>query len=171
MTGHEGDQFDRDATFRPSEVRMRRRIVPTMTSENHEHAERLLLQFARFGSEVSKALADATAQPEFVTNAPVLVLCLLDLDGPARPGEIATVVGLTSGGTTKLLDRMEGAGLIERTYGAIDDDHRGVMVSLTSAGRKLLRAATAALVAYLPDASHTVKEIASLIERIESTNP
>jgi hypothetical protein len=64
-------------------------------------------RFARFGSAVSNELVEATNQPESVTNAPALVLCLLDLDGPTRPMAIAGVVGRTSGGTTKLLDRME----------------------------------------------------------------
>ena len=140
-----------------------------MSEARYEKAERVLLQFARFGSAVSNALVEATNQPEFVTNAPVLVLCLLDLDGPTRPGAIADVVGLTSGGTTKLLDRMESAGLIHRTYGAIDGDHRGVQVELSVRGRTLLRQATAALIAHLPDATTTVKEIVSLMDDIEAT--
>jgi len=140
-----------------------------MAEDRHQNAERVLLQFARFGSGVSKSLVEATDQPEFVTNAPILVLCLLDLDGPARPGAIADVVGLTSGGTTKLLDRMEEAGLIRRTYGAIDTDHRGVQVELSVRGRTLLRQATAALIAHLPDATTTVKEIVSLMDDIEAT--
>ena len=81
------------------------------------------------------------------------------------------MVGLTTGGTTKLLDRMEAAGLIHRTYGAIDNDHRGVQVELTARGRTLLRQATATLLAHLPDASTTVKEIVSLMDEIEGTAP
>ena len=140
-----------------------------MPDARHRNAERLLLQFARFGSAVSDSLVAATNQPDFVTNAPILVLSLLDLDGPTRPGAIAEVVGLTSGGTTKLLDRMESAGLIQRTYGAIDNDHRGVQVELTRGGRTLLREATAALLAHLPDATATVKEIVSLMEELEGS--
>jgi DNA-binding MarR family transcriptional regulator len=142
-----------------------------MSQAHHETAERVLLQIARFGSDVSNSLVAATNQPEFVTNAPVLVLCLLDLEGPTRPSAIADVVGLTSGGTTKLLDRMEGAGLIHRTYGAIDNDHRGVEVELTVRGRTLLRQATAALIAHLPDATIMVKEIVSLMEDIQALAP
>jgi DNA-binding MarR family transcriptional regulator len=142
-----------------------------MSEALHENAERLLLQFARFGSEVTRSMAAATNEPDFVTNAPLLVLCLLDLDGPTRPGAIAEVVGLTSGGTTKLLDRMEGAGLLHRTYGAIHTDHRGVQVELTARGRTLLRHATAALLAHLPDASATVKEIVFLMDELEGTPP
>jgi DNA-binding MarR family transcriptional regulator len=113
-------------------------------------------------------MADATESPEFVTNAPLLVLCLLDLDGPARPSAIGAVVGLTSGGTTKLLDRMEEAGLIRRAYGVFDDDHRGVQVTLTPRGAKLLRTATGALVDHLPDAAGLVKSIVTTLEVLQA---
>lgn len=128
-----------------------------VSEARHEGAERLLLQFARFGSGVTRSMAAATDEPDFVTNAPLVVLCLLDPDGPSRPGVIAELVGLTSGGTTKLLDRMEAAGLLCRTYGAIHTDRRGVQVESTARGRTLLRHATAALLAHLPDAAATVK--------------
>lgn len=111
-------------------------------------------------------MAEATDQPEFVANAPLLVLCLLDLEGPERPGEIGEVVGLTSGGTTKLLDRMETAGLIKRSYGAIAADHRGVKVALTAKGRRLLRTATGSLVEHLPDTTGMVKEIVALLDAL-----
>ena len=142
-----------------------------MADDEHASAERLLLEFARFGASVTRALVAATNQPEFVTNAPLLVLCLLDLDGPTRPSAISGVVGLTSGGTTKLLDRMEAAKLIRRTYGVIEGDNRGVRVELTGGGRKLLRQATSALVEHMPNATTTTKEIVSLMNQIEGTAP
>lgn len=138
---------------------------------DHANAERLLLSLARFGLEVTKSMTAATEEPEFVTNTPLLVLCLLDLEGPERPGAIGELVGLTSGGTTKLLDRMENAGLIKRSYGAIDTDHRGVQVALTAKGRRVLRAATGALVAHLPETVDVVKEITSLVESIGAADP
>ena len=142
-----------------------------MSETVHENAEKLLLHLARFGTGLSRSLTAATNEPDFVTNAPVLVLCLLDLDGPTRPGVIAEVVGLTSGGTTKLLDRMEAADLLHRAYGAIESDHRGVQVELTARGRTLLRQATTALLEHLPDASATVKEIVSVMDELEGTAP
>lgn len=129
-----------------------------------------MLDLASLGSEISTAIADATGAPEFVGNAPLQVLCLLDLDGPTRPSVISGVVGLTSGGTTKLLDRLEGAGLISRTYGAIDGDHRGVEVALTDEGRAMVRAAGAALVAHLPDATALVKGIVALLESLQQAD-
>lgn len=138
----------------------------TTRDPDRASAERLLLHLARFGSSVSKAMADATEQPEFVTNAPLLVLCLLDLEGPERPGAIGELVGLTSGGTTKLLDRMETAGLIKRSYGAIEADHRGVQVVLTAKGRRLLQTATGSLIEHLPETADMVKEVVTLMESL-----
>lgn len=135
--------------------------------DHHESAERLLLNLARFGSSVTRAMSESIQQPEFLANNPLLVLCLLDLEGPERPGVIGELVGLTSGGTTKLLDRMESAALIKRSYGSIEADHRGVEVALTAKGRRLLRAATVALVEHLPDTTDLVKEIVALMESVE----
>ncbi len=92
-------------------------------------AEQLLLQLASFGQGVSDAMSTATGKPDLMGNTPLRVLCLLDLDGPTRPSTISEVVGLTSGGMTKVLDRLEAAGLIERSYGVIATDHRGVSVA------------------------------------------
>jgi DNA-binding MarR family transcriptional regulator len=132
-------------------------------------AERLVLQLASFGTGVSTAIASATGEPDLVANAPMQVMCLLDLDGPARPSVIADVVGLTSGGTTKLLDRLEAAGMIERSYGVIHDDHRGVLVTLTAAGRTMVRTAARAMVDHLPDVSDLVKSIVDLLDELRST--
>jgi hypothetical protein len=77
-------------------------------------AERRVLQLASLGTAVPAAIVSATGHPDLVAKAPMQVMWLLDLDGPARPSAIVDVVGLTSGGTTKLLDRLESAGMIER---------------------------------------------------------
>ena len=136
--------------------------------ERHEMAERLVLEMASFGSGASRAMADAVGSSDFVANAPLQVLCLLDLDGPARPSAIGAVVGLTSGGTTKLLDRMEEAGLIRRAYGVFGDDHRGVRVSLTPRGAKLLRTAAGALADHLPNVASVVKNIVATLEVLQA---
>lgn len=131
-------------------------------------AERLLLELASLGSGATKAMTDATGMPDFMANAPLQVLCLLDLDGPARPSTIGAVVGLTSGGTTKLLDRMEENGLIGRAYGVFDDDHRGVEVTLTASGRELLKTAVGAFVGHLPDVAGLVKNIVATLDVLQS---
>jgi DNA-binding MarR family transcriptional regulator len=131
-------------------------------------AERLVLQLASLGNGVSAAMAASTGEPDLVGNAPLQVMCLLDLDGPTRPSAITEVVGLTSGGTTKLLDRLETAGMIERSYGVIEDDHRGVQVSLTDEGRQMVRTAASALVDHLPDVSDLVKSVVVLLDTLRT---
>ena len=59
-------------------------------------------------------------------------------DAAPRPSVIANRVGLSSGGTTKVLDRLESNGQIERTFGA-SGDRRGVELHLTTTGRLHLR--------------------------------
>jgi DNA-binding MarR family transcriptional regulator len=71
------------------------------------------------------------------------VLAALRRSGPPyrlRPTDFAGALMLTSSGTTKRLDRLERAGLIERSPDP--QDRRGILISLTSAGRKLVDAVT-----------------------------
>jgi DNA-binding MarR family transcriptional regulator len=132
-----------------------------------KRAEQLLLHLASLGQGISDSMGEATGKPDLMGNTPLLVLCLLDLDGPARPSTISEVVGLTSGGMTKLLDRLEAAGLIERSYGVIATDHRGVSVALTGDGRRMIRVAARALIDHLPDVSDLVKSIVVLLEALQ----
>ena len=62
-------------------------------------------------------------------------LRLLFLKGMATPSELARQTGLTSGATTAMLDRLEGAGLIERRPNP--DDRRGTLIvpAQSAAGR------------------------------------
>ncbi|MEV4313858.1 MarR family transcriptional regulator [Actinocrispum sp. NPDC049592] len=53
-------------------------------------------------------------------------LSLLDLEGPLTSGELSTRTGLTTGATTRLIDRLERAGYVRRT--ADPADRRKVVV-------------------------------------------
>lgn len=57
----------------------------------------------------------------------------------ARPQELAQRVALTKSGMSRRLDRMVAAGLITREV--CEEDRRGVVVTLTTAGEAALRAA------------------------------
>jgi DNA-binding MarR family transcriptional regulator len=61
-------------------------------------------------------------------------------DESLRVGELATALGLTVGGTSKIVDRIEGAGLLRREPDAAD--RRASRVALTDAGRNRLGAAS-----------------------------
>ena len=58
------------------------------------------------------------------------------------PGRLAAAMMLSSGGTTARLDRLERAGLVERSPDP--GDRRGVLVSLTERGAELVDGAVAA---------------------------
>jgi DNA-binding MarR family transcriptional regulator len=58
------------------------------------------------------------------------------------PGALAASMMLSSGGTTARLDRLEKAGLVERSPDP--DDRRGVLVRLTGHGREIIDQAVGA---------------------------
>jgi DNA-binding MarR family transcriptional regulator len=73
------------------------------------------------------------------------VLATLRRAGPPyrlRPTEFTSALMLTSSGTTKRLDRLEQAGLITRAPDP--EDRRGILITLTPAGRALIDAASEA---------------------------
>jgi len=73
------------------------------------------------------------------------VLATLRRAGPPyqlRPSDFTGSLMLTSSGTTKRLDRLERAGLIERSPDP--DDRRGVIITLTEAGHERIDRVTEA---------------------------
>lgn len=62
-------------------------------------------------------------------------------DGRARVQEISDEIGITVGAASKVVDRLELAGLVERR--ANPANRRSSLVDLTSAGRESVRSATA----------------------------
>jgi DNA-binding MarR family transcriptional regulator len=109
-----------------------------------ETGKRLFLHMAEFGEQISAAIEDE-AGPEFRSNAVVMMLFYLDLEGPTRPGELQERLGYTSGGTSRLLERLEQADVVERTYGAVRSDRRAVLVQLTPKGQEISQAMARAL--------------------------
>ena len=57
-------------------------------------------------------------------------LNLLELRGPQSPGQLSATLGLTTGATTRLVDRLVAAGHVERA--ADPDDRRKVIVRATA---------------------------------------
>lgn len=62
---------------------------------------------------------------------------------PCRVFDIAGALAITVGGTSKLIDRIEGAGYCRRL--ANPDDRRSSLIELTQPGRRLLVKATRSL--------------------------
>jgi len=59
----------------------------------------------------------------------------------ASPTDLAASTMITSGGMSKRIDRLEGAGLVSRRVGS--DDARGRVIALTAEGKALIDAAFA----------------------------
>ena len=135
-----------------------------MVELSNTAVERLLLLLAGYGQILTEAIGEVAPDPELVNNVSVVVLCTLDLEGPRRPGELQAVTGLSSGGVSKLVDRMEQAGVVKRTYGRVPGDNRGVLVSITRRGRSLASRFCAAVAARLPESRALVKEITTAID-------
>lgn len=133
-----------------------------MTRPSQRQTEELLLRLAEFGNVVSEALSELT-EGDIVSNVSIVTLCVLDLEGPQRPTDIQDRTRLSSGGVTKLVDRLQEAGLVTRAYGTVPGDNRGVLVSISDRGRRLVSDFSDVLTARLEDTQVLLKEIDRLL--------
>ena len=93
----------------------------------------------RFELEIWNGV-DARLRSEF--NLPLTQfepMSVIDRLGRCRVQDIAAELGITTGGASKLIDRIESDGFCRRRPNP--DDRRSSLLELTPAGRKLLRAA------------------------------
>jgi DNA-binding MarR family transcriptional regulator len=100
-------------------------------------AWRLLIAAIQLGEAMGEGVARRAHDTSLAYNAPIGVISELALRGPRRPSQLATFTGLTSGGVTKMLDRLEEDGFITRTAGEVARDRRAVVVRLTEKGEQL----------------------------------
>ena len=91
---------------------------------------------------ISDRLEAVVAEAAGLSENDAVALSALDhfLDSP-RVDLLARVLGLTSSGTVRLVDRLEDAGLARRVTGA---DGRVTSITLTASGRRRARAITQA---------------------------
>ncbi len=73
---------------------------------------------------------------EFTSNNDVLLLSWLWAHGATGPTELAAALGLTAGGVTTVLGRLEERGLIQRE--ASSNDRRRQSVELSALGHAVL---------------------------------
>ncbi len=65
-----------------------------------------------------------------------VLLALSESEHPARPKDLLCKVNVTKSGLTRLVDRIEKAGLVERSY--CPSDRRGTFLVITGNGRETL---------------------------------
>jgi DNA-binding MarR family transcriptional regulator len=102
------------------------------------------------GLAIADRMGDAiVAQAGHASSDAIALSALQDfLDAPTVD-RLAEVLGLTSSGTVRLVDRLERAGLVRRRMGA---DGRSTHVTLTAAGRRAGHAVATTRLAFLHDA-------------------
>jgi DNA-binding MarR family transcriptional regulator len=119
----------------------------------------VLARLGRVGVQLSEALRSSPVDD----HASVLVLCLLDGDGTCRPGRLVEALGMSSGGVTKLVDRLAARGLVDRSYGTLAD-RRGVVISITPAGIEELDTVLGVVLSHLREASSAAASLAAVPE-------
>ena len=110
--------------------------MTTQIGDDHLSAWRALLNtHARLTGEIEAALADA-GLPQLAWYD--VLWALHRSPGKAlRMGELADAVTISRSGLTRLVDRIEAEGLLERRQAP--SDRRAVEAAITPAGSKLLR--------------------------------
>ena len=93
----------------------------------------LFWRLARAGF-LLESLQEECLAPLDLTFVEYTVLRVLE-DGPKSPSRLAEYVVRTTGGMTKIVDRLERRGLVHRVPDQAD--RRGVLVALTGDGREL----------------------------------
>jgi DNA-binding MarR family transcriptional regulator len=113
---------------------------------------------AALGNSLVAQMA-ATAPPAVIESSRSLwALLYIRNGGTARPGELGDHIAMSSGGVTKLLDRLEHLGYLSRRY-CLAEDRRGVEVALTATGTSLVDS----LVEGLASQSEDIVDVMQLI--------
>ena len=140
----------------------RSRDTDTVGRFQSERPEYLLLQFAELSALLRDAVLDTLNESgtdsELISNASLRLLLRLDLEGPMRPRAIQDLTGLSSGGVTKLVDRLARADLVGRRHD-VPDDARGIGVHITDEGRRLVATISAGLESWIPEVHRVVKDL------------
>lgn len=123
-------------------------------------ALRFFLDTGRLGESVSQGMARHVGDGEILTNLTVKVIADLAVHGARRPVDIQATTGFSSGGVTKLVDRLEGLGLVQRSHGLVPSDRRAIMLTLTAAGHELAEQLARGLVDGIDDTRRTLRELA-----------
>jgi hypothetical protein len=135
----------------------------TSAPDSARDVRRLLMLLGRLGTTMGDAITEAVG-PELSANGPVIALFALEEQASLRPGQLQELTGLSSGGVSKLLDRLQDSGLVTREYGVLADDRRGSVVKLTAKGRRTSRRIAGAIVGIEDDMRVMLKELQAALD-------
>jgi DNA-binding MarR family transcriptional regulator len=126
-----------------------------------------LRQILLLSNDLSVRLTRAIAAigcHEICGNSDIGALALLH-GCPCRPGAIGAFLGMTTAGTTNLLDRLEARHLVRRNHNAVSDG-RGVSVEITPHGQRTIEAIGEAVAREYGNSAPLRAEIHRLISTI-----
>ncbi len=106
-----------------------------LSREQRQAAVRRLVEALRALQLASDLLDEAYADFVGINRTDLRCMDIVDQRGRVTAGELAREAGLTTGAVTAVVDRMESAGLLHRTYDA--NDRRKVWIELTPDAKKL----------------------------------
>jgi DNA-binding MarR family transcriptional regulator len=106
------------------------------------HTQPLLVAVSRLAITQTRA-AGTAAKVAGVNPTSYAILSELSLEGFLTNGQIAERLGMSTGGVTPALDRLERAGLVERSPNPAD--RRSSIVAITADGEDVLREASGVL--------------------------
>ena len=111
--------------------------VPLRTTEASETWRALLSAFSGVNRILAEEMEAETALS--LERYEILLMLSQAADGGMRPSELAERRHLSRSGATRLIERLELDGLVERS--ALGSDRRGSLVALTSEGERSFRTA------------------------------
>jgi DNA-binding MarR family transcriptional regulator len=106
-----------------------------LSREQRQTAIRRLVDALRSLQLASDLLDEAYADFVGINRTDLRCMDIVDQRGRVTAGELAREAGLTTGAVTAVVDRMETAGLLQRTYDA--NDRRKVWIELTPDAQRL----------------------------------
>lgn len=111
--------------------------VKLRTTEASETWRAVITAFTRINAVLAEEMeTDTEVSLEWYS---ILLMLSQVEDGMMRPSDIADSLGLSRSGTTRLIDRLERDGLVERR--SCGTDRRGTFVGLTTDGEQRFREA------------------------------
>ena len=126
----------RPARSVPPVARASRSTASRPSRQRTGNAPSALLDIRPAGAAVTAALHDRV-DPAFASNVEVLIITSLDVRARSAPRDILALTGMTSGGVTRVLDRLEAHGLMVREFGRVQGDRRGTRLVLTPGGHRI----------------------------------
>jgi DNA-binding MarR family transcriptional regulator len=141
-----------------------------MAGENLQQLFSELNRETRLNSSLSVLFSQAVADDLGVHSTDIETLDLLHLLGPMTAGHLSEVTGLSTGATTRLIDRLERQGFARRTTD--QSDRRRVVVEARTENAERVLPLFAAMGKRLGElwASYDAGELAVVLDFMKKTN-